>query len=50
MSQYFSSSYEESREKFLNLLSEVKRFYPKAELLTHSIGDESIDVILGEPQ
>ncbi|WP_455331510.1 M14 family metallopeptidase [Exiguobacterium profundum] len=50
MSQYFSSSYEESREKFLNLLSEVKRFYPKAELLTHSIGDENIDVILGEPK
>lgn len=50
MSQYFSSSYEESREKFLSLLSEVKRFYPKAELLTHSIGDESIDVILGEPK
>lgn len=49
MSHYFSSSYEESREKFINLLPQVKRYYPKAEVISHSIGEDTIDLILGEP-
>lgn len=49
MSHYFSKSYEESREKFLALLDTVKQYYPSARTMTHTIGDGTIDVIIGEP-
>lgn len=49
MSHYFSSSYEESREKFLGLLDSVKQYYPSARAMSHTIEDGTIDLIIGEP-
>ncbi|TCI39233.1 MULTISPECIES: M14 family metallopeptidase [unclassified Exiguobacterium] len=49
MSTYFSSSYDESRERFLDLLDTVKQYYPSARTMSHSIGEDTIDVIIGEP-
>ncbi|MGI8314148.1 M14 family metallopeptidase [Halobacillus mangrovi] len=48
---YFTRTYEQSRETFRNLLFTVKEKWPKAELYTKSIGEEpdnSIDVIYAE--